>query len=100
MTCRYCKEEGHFIKDCPKKALSLCHNCGFLELFQEKINFFIGKEGHFAKDCTEPRKKRVCFKCGSFGHFTKDCVIRERIICNNLDAEEGEMGEIGEIGEI
>lgn len=28
MTCRYCKQPGHMIKDCPDKPPMRCENCG------------------------------------------------------------------------
>ncbi|KAG6019296.1 hypothetical protein E4U40_007170, partial [Claviceps sp. LM458 group G5] len=27
-TCRYCKAEGHMIRDCPQKPPMVCGNCG------------------------------------------------------------------------
>lgn len=28
MTCRYCKQPGHMLKDCPDKPPMVCENCG------------------------------------------------------------------------
>lgn len=28
MTCRYCHQPGHMVKDCPDKPAMVCDNCG------------------------------------------------------------------------
>ncbi|PHH75228.1 hypothetical protein CDD80_2534 [Ophiocordyceps camponoti-rufipedis] len=42
MTCRYCHQPGHMVKDCPDKPAMVCSNCG--------------QEGHMRNSCTNARK--------------------------------------------
>jgi len=61
-TCRYCKEEGHQIRDCPTKPPKGCFKCG--------------EEGHMSRECPSGGGGgggNACFKCGEEGHRKSDC---------------------------
>ncbi|PHH86827.1 hypothetical protein CDD83_9697 [Cordyceps sp. RAO-2017] len=42
MTCRYCKQPGHLVKECPDKPPMVCDNCG--------------QDGHLKNNCENARK--------------------------------------------
>ena len=77
ITCNYCKEYGHMIKDCPKKkprdGPNKCYNCD--------------KEGHMGRDCPEPKKPRSnkCFNCNEEGHSKNDCPNPKVMKCFNCN---------------
>src|SRR5699024_6206813 len=57
--CFYCKQEGHWIKECPKKLTMECFNCGQL--------------GHTAKRCPKSSKPIESVAANLVAHtFTSD----------------------------
>jgi hypothetical protein len=80
--CRYCKEEGHFARDCPKKAekKSGCFKCG--------------EEGHNKADCPQAGgdddRPKGCFKCKSLEHKASECELPDKC---RLCGEEGHMSK-------
>lgn len=56
-TCRYCKAEGHMIRDCPQKPPMVCGNCG--QEGQSLVPWIVESSSSFAFLLTEPRVSRT-----------------------------------------
>ena len=66
ITCRYCRQEGHMVRDCPSKPASdnTCRYCK--------------QEGHMIRDCPSKPARRepgdnTCRYCKQEGHMIRDC---------------------------
>lgn len=85
LICRYCKEEGHKISECPAVR---CRRCGYRGHLDKdcttKICEHCGKRGHMIDDCYSFK----CTRCGKRGHLADDCT--ETIECRYCK-EEGHM---------
>ena len=74
--CLGCRKRGHFVKDCPRLALtprdSYAMECS-------EVCFNCGSADHTLKNCPKPRENRSslkfasCFICKQVGHISRDC---------------------------
>merc|ERR1712150_170838 len=70
--CRYCKMEGHMLKDCPEKQKLKCYKCkgqGHISRACEQVELQ-------TKPSSQPEgtvKKISCYKCMEEGHLSRSC---------------------------
>ncbi|EAR89728.2 zinc knuckle protein (macronuclear) [Tetrahymena thermophila SB210] len=75
MTCRRCKQQGHFERMCMLEVKDVCNNClgdHFARQCQQKICYSCSQFGHASANCPKQNQQK-CSRCQKPGHIKADC---------------------------
>ncbi|KAL4489917.1 hypothetical protein ABPG72_010816 [Tetrahymena utriculariae] len=75
MTCRRCKQQGHFERMCMLEVKDVCNNClgdHFARQCQQKICYSCSQFGHASANCPKQNSQK-CSRCQKPGHIKADC---------------------------